>query len=264
MLLSHLVKAAGKQVVDWEMKLGSILKFTGRNGYKETDPLVLLSPERQGARKFVFSFVESRSSRLSSRSEEFRKGTEEEQRWHLEFTNDLVDDKDFFPVAVSRERFMEGPGKHAGKRGSAKKPLQETYVLYQSVLRAHGSFVNPTTAQEVADVMWSQELVVVKRPKVHRLNHVLLGQGLGFHLMSYDEGKYLKPFIKASRMWLGKSLVAFPSLEALTSAILKAVVVPTRELLESLRPRADEQEVALPEVRCGLCSGVREPRRGEV
>ena len=52
-------------------------------------------------------------------------------------------------------------------------------------------------------------------------------------MMSYNEGKYLKPFIKASRLWLGKSLVAFPSLTALTSVVLKAMVIPTCEWLES-------------------------------
>ena len=76
-------------------------------------------------------------------------------------------------------------------------------------------------------------MAIVKRPTVHRLNHVLLGQGLGMHMMSYDEVMYLKPFIKASRLWLGKSLVAFPTLTALTLAVLKAVVIPMCEWLDS-------------------------------
>ena len=44
-LLSYIVEASGKKVVDWEMRLGSILNFTRGNGYRESDPLVLLAPE---------------------------------------------------------------------------------------------------------------------------------------------------------------------------------------------------------------------------
>ena len=230
-LLSHLVKVADGKVVDWEMKLGGILNFGGGNGYKEEDPLELLSPQNPAARSFVLSFVESRSTRLTNRSEEFRKATEEEQKWHEEFTAELTENKDFFPFAVSRERFMDGPGQH--RRASARAPGQDSYRKYQAVLREHQVFLDPASTPATVNVLWSQEVVVVKRPKVHSLNHVLLGQGLGMHMMGYDEVMYLKPFIKASRLWLGKSLVAFPTLTALTSAVLKAVVIPMCEWLDS-------------------------------
>ena len=85
----------------------------------------------------------------------------------------------------------------------------------------------------------------MKRPKVHPLNHSLLGQGSGIQFMSADEGRYLRPFMKASRLWLGRSLVAFPSLQNLTSAMLKAVVIPVREWLEAehLLPRDTASQV---------------------
>ena len=71
--------------------------------------------------------------------------------------------------------------------------------------------------------------------------------------MSADEGKYLKPYLKASRLWLGKSLVAFPSLEGLTSALLKAVVIPTSEWLESQQLLAEEFAGTRQEVSYGRC-----------
>ena len=109
-LLSHLVKVAGKKVVDWEMRLGGILNFKGSKGHREDNPLVLLSQDQPAARAFILSFVESRSTRLTNRSEEFRKATEEEQQWHQQFTAGLTENRDFFPFAISRERFMDGPG----------------------------------------------------------------------------------------------------------------------------------------------------------
>lgn len=42
-LLNYLVAASGRKVVDWEMRLGSILNFAGGKGHRETDQLVLLS-----------------------------------------------------------------------------------------------------------------------------------------------------------------------------------------------------------------------------
>ena len=106
-------------------------------------------------------------------------------------------------------------------------PGQDAYQKFRAILTEHQTFLDPAEAQAAADVMWSQEMVVVRRPKVHPLNHVLLGQGSGIPFMSADEGQYLKPFMRASRLWLGKSLVAFPSLQTLTTAMLKAVVMPT-------------------------------------
>ena len=229
------------------MRLAGILQFKGTNGYRETDPLVLLSTDRPAARAFVLSFVESRSVRLTLHTEEGKKATEEERQWYEQFTAGLEEGKDFFPFAMSRERFMDGPG-HRG-RASARIPSQDAYRKYQAVLAEHRSFLDPAAAQAAADVMWSQEVVVVRRPKVHPLNHVLLGQGSGIPFMSADEGQYLKPFMQASRLWLGKSLVAFPSLQTLTTAMLKAVVIPTSEWLEAERHLTED--VTLTEVRCG-------------
>ena len=242
-LLNHLVAAAGGKVVDWEMRLGCTLNFKGTNGYRETDPLVLLSTDHHAARAFVLSFVECRSTCLTSRTEEFKKATEEERQWHEHFTAGLEENKHFFPYAISRERFMDGPGKV--RRGSARVAGQDSYRKFLAVLAEHRAFLDPASAKAGADVMWSQEMVVVKRPKVHRLNHSLLGQGSGIQFMSADEGRYLRPFMKASRLWLGRSLVAFPSLQNLTSAMLKAVVIPVREWLEAehLLPRDRASQV---------------------
>ena len=80
---------------------------------------------------------------------------------------------------------------------------------------------------------------VVKRPVPHRDNAILLGQGDGLQLATYEEGCLLAPFLKAARLYNSLRAAGIPCLKDICGSMDSKLVHYVSLWMENSRKAAD-------------------------